>query len=72
VLNSANEISVAAFLEGAIPFPEIVATSAAVLEAHLAQNGRGAVRDLADVRAADGWARATARARLGLAQVESA
>ena len=72
VLNAANEIAVAAFLEGAIPFPEIVATNAAVLEAHLTQNGPGAVRDLADVRAADGWARATARARLGLAQVESA
>ena len=72
VLNAANEIAVAAFLEGAIPFPEIVATNAAVLEAHLAQDGPGAVRDLADVRAADGWARATARARLGLTQVESA
>jgi 1-deoxy-D-xylulose-5-phosphate reductoisomerase len=72
VLNAANEIAVAAFLDGAIPFPEIVATNAAVLEAHLAKGGRDAVRDLADVRAADAWARATARARLGLAQVESA
>jgi len=72
VLNAANEVAVAAFLEGAIPFPEIVATNAAVLEAHLAQVGSAAVRDLADVRAADGWARATARARLGLRQVESA
>jgi 1-deoxy-D-xylulose-5-phosphate reductoisomerase len=72
VLNAANEVTVAAFLEGAIPFPEIVATNAAVLEAHLAQGGSGVVRDLADVRAADAWARATARARLGLRQVESA
>jgi len=72
VLNAANEVAVAAFLEGAIPFPEIVATNAAVLEAHLAHSGTAAVRDLADVRAADGWARATARARLGLRQVESA
>jgi len=71
VLNAANEVAVAAFLEGAIPFPEIVATNAAVLEAHLAHVGSAAVRDLADVRAADGWARATARARLGLRQVES-
>jgi 1-deoxy-D-xylulose-5-phosphate reductoisomerase len=71
VLNAANEVAVAAFLEGAIPFPEIVATNAAVLEAHLAHAGKVAVRDLADVRAADGWARATARARLGLRQVEA-
>jgi 1-deoxy-D-xylulose-5-phosphate reductoisomerase len=72
VLNAANEVAVAAFLEGAIPFPEIVATNAAVLDAHLAQGGTDAVRDLDDVRAADGWARATARARLGLKQVELA
>jgi len=72
VLNAANEVAVAAFLAGAIPFPEIVATNAAVLEAHLAQGGGGAVSDLAEVRAADAWARATARARLGLRQVESA
>ncbi|HYB12473.1 MAG TPA: 1-deoxy-D-xylulose-5-phosphate reductoisomerase [Myxococcota bacterium] len=72
VLNAANEVAVAAFLEGAIPFPEIVATNAAVLDAHLAQATSGAVHELADVRVADGWARATARARLGLTQVESA
>jgi 1-deoxy-D-xylulose-5-phosphate reductoisomerase len=71
VLNAANEVAVAAFLEGAIPFPEIVATNAAVLESHLAQNRSAALRDLADVRAADGWARATARARLGLRQGEA-
>jgi 1-deoxy-D-xylulose 5-phosphate reductoisomerase len=57
---------VAAFLEGAIAFPAIVATNAAVLEAHLGEARGGAVRDLADVRAADAWARSQARARLGL------
>jgi 1-deoxy-D-xylulose-5-phosphate reductoisomerase len=75
VLNAANEVAVAAFLAGAIPFPEIVATNAAVLESHLARAsaaGRTAVRDLADVRAADAWARAQARARLGLQEGESA
>jgi len=72
VLNAANEVAVAAFLGGAIAFPEIVATSAAVLDAHLAQGATQAVHDLTEVRAADGWARATARARLGLKQGESA
>jgi 1-deoxy-D-xylulose-5-phosphate reductoisomerase len=66
VLNAANEVAVAAFLDGRIPFPEIVATNASVLESHLAEAGGHAVRDLADVRAADAWARAEARARLGL------
>jgi len=66
VLNAANEVAVAAFLDGRIPFPRIVATNAAVLESHLAEAGGDALRDLADVRAADAWARAQARARLGL------
>ena len=66
VLNASNEVAVAAFLEGAIAFPAIVATNAAVLEAHLGEARGGAVRDLADVRAADAWARSQARARLGL------
>ena len=60
VLNAANEVSVAAFLAGRIGFPKIAAANAAVLEAHAAQRGRGALRDLADAREADGWARARA------------
>ncbi len=72
VLNAANEVAVAAFLDGAIAFPEIVATNAAVLEAHLAKARGRAVRDLADVREADAWARAQARARLGLHAGEGA
>jgi 1-deoxy-D-xylulose-5-phosphate reductoisomerase len=72
VLNAANEVAVAAFLDGAIAFPEIVATNAAVLEAHLAEARGDTVRDLADVRAADAWARAQARARLGLHAGEGA
>jgi 1-deoxy-D-xylulose-5-phosphate reductoisomerase len=71
VLNAANEVAVAAFLDGRIAFPEIVATNASVLESHLAR-AAGAVRDLADVRAADGWARAEARARLGLREGDAA
>ena len=72
VLNASNEVAVAAVLEGAIAFPAIVATNAAVLEAHLGEARGGAVRDLADVRAADAWARSQARARLGLQTGEGA
>jgi 1-deoxy-D-xylulose-5-phosphate reductoisomerase len=71
VLNAANEIAVAAFLEGRIPFSEIVATNAGVLESHLAEAGGRAMRDLADARAADAWARAAARARLGLPEASA-
>jgi 1-deoxy-D-xylulose-5-phosphate reductoisomerase len=57
VLNAANEVSVAAFLAGRIRFPAIAAANAAVLEAHAAQPGGAALRDLADAREADAWAR---------------
>ncbi|MCZ6785402.1 MAG: 1-deoxy-D-xylulose-5-phosphate reductoisomerase [Proteobacteria bacterium] len=60
ILNAANELSVAAFLEGRIAFPAIAGTNAAVLEAHLGEARGTAVRDLADVAAADAWARARA------------
>ncbi|MDJ0866812.1 MAG: 1-deoxy-D-xylulose-5-phosphate reductoisomerase [Myxococcota bacterium] len=64
VLNAANEVTVAAFLEGAIPFPAIAAVNGAVLESHLREAGGSALRDRADVAAADGWARARAREEL--------
>ncbi len=60
VLNAANEIAVAAFLEGRIAFPAIADTNAAVLEAHLTAARGDALRDLEDARAADAWARARA------------
>jgi 1-deoxy-D-xylulose-5-phosphate reductoisomerase len=63
-LNAANEVSVAAFLAQQVPFAAIAATNAAVLEAHLAQGGSAALRDLADVLEADAWARERARALL--------
>jgi 1-deoxy-D-xylulose-5-phosphate reductoisomerase len=63
-LNAANEVSVAAFLAQQVPFAAIAATNAAVLEAHLAQAGSAALRDLADVLQADTWARERARALL--------
>jgi 1-deoxy-D-xylulose-5-phosphate reductoisomerase len=63
-LNAANEVSVAAFLAQQVPFAAIAATNAAVLDAHLAQGGSAALRDLADVVEADAWARERARALL--------
>lgn len=67
VLNAANEVAVAAFLDGAIAFPEIVATNAAVLDHHVGSSGASApVRDLADIREVDAWARGQARERLHL------
>jgi 1-deoxy-D-xylulose-5-phosphate reductoisomerase len=64
VLNAANEVSVAAFLAGGIPFPAIADTNAAVLSVHIARNGGRTLRDLADVADADAWARARAGEQL--------
>jgi len=60
VLNAANEESVAAFLDGRIPFPAVAATNADVLSSHVGE-GSGPIRDLRDVLAADAWARSRAR-----------
>lgn len=55
VYNAANEVAVQAFLDGRIRFPEIVRT---VQEAvHDAGQWRGEPTDLAEVLAADAWAR---------------
>jgi 1-deoxy-D-xylulose-5-phosphate reductoisomerase len=70
VLNAANEVSVAAFLAGRIPFPRIAAANAAVLSAHVARAGSGALRDLDDVASADAWARKSAGAWLDSAEGE--
>ena len=61
VLNAANEVAVAAFLEGRIAFPRIAAANDAVLEAHVARGAAGPLRDLRDVLEADAWARERAR-----------
>jgi 1-deoxy-D-xylulose-5-phosphate reductoisomerase len=61
VINAANEIAVAAFLEGRIRFPEIAETNGAVLNSHVARGVPGTLRDLDDVKDADGWARSCAR-----------
>jgi 1-deoxy-D-xylulose-5-phosphate reductoisomerase len=72
VLNAANEVAVARFLEGGVAFPDIAATNAAVLEAHAARGGaQEPLRDLPDVLEADAWARARAGERLGLGRAEA-
>jgi 1-deoxy-D-xylulose-5-phosphate reductoisomerase len=63
VLNAANEVCVAAFLDGNLRFLQIVDTVADVLdEAHA--EGLQAPRDVEDVLAADAWARERAAATL--------
>jgi 1-deoxy-D-xylulose-5-phosphate reductoisomerase len=61
VVNAANEIAVAAFLDGRIRFPDIAATNGAVLNSHVGRGESGPLRDLADVMEADDWARTCAR-----------
>jgi 1-deoxy-D-xylulose-5-phosphate reductoisomerase len=63
VYNAANEECVAAFLAGRVPFAGIVDTVAQVVSEHDG-SGRGAM-NLADVLAADSWARDRARELTG-------
>jgi len=60
VFNAANEVAVAAFLEGVIPFGRISEIIEMTLEAHQP----GPATSVEAVRAADRWARATARQRV--------
>ena len=60
VFNAANEVAVAAFLAGEIPFPAIARIDARVLERHLAAGG-GALGSLDDVLGVDAEARSRAR-----------
>jgi 1-deoxy-D-xylulose-5-phosphate reductoisomerase len=53
VFNAANEVAVAAFLRGTIPFGRISETIEQVLDAHTPS----AASSVESVRAADGWAR---------------
>ena len=53
VLNAANEIAVARFLDGALSFPSIAQVIERTLDAHHPEE----VSTLAQVRAVDGWAR---------------
>ncbi len=63
VYNAANEVCVAAFLAGQIPFAGIVDTVAQVVSEH--HDPAGQAVELADILAADGWARYRARELTG-------
>ncbi|MEO7753496.1 MAG: 1-deoxy-D-xylulose-5-phosphate reductoisomerase [Terracoccus sp.] len=61
VYNAANEVAVQAFFDGGLRFVDIVDTVARVVEAYAAEPASAATDlALADVLAADRWARATA------------
>jgi len=64
VYNAANEACVGAFLAGRIPFAGIVDTVAQVVSEHHDPAGRAV--ELADVLAADAWARGRARQLAGV------
>ncbi len=55
VLNAANEVAVAAFLEGHLPFRGIPRVIEAALDAH-AREQAAPIRDLDDIRRLDRWA----------------
>lgn len=61
VFNATNEVAVARFLEGRLAFGRI----AEVIEAVLARHSVGRVSQLADVQAADRWARVEAAKEIG-------
>jgi 1-deoxy-D-xylulose-5-phosphate reductoisomerase len=66
VYNAANEVAVDAFHDGRLGFVGIVDTVAAVVDSYAAEPlSQTADLALDDVLAADAWARATARARVG-------
>jgi 1-deoxy-D-xylulose-5-phosphate reductoisomerase len=56
VLNAANEVAVAAFLEGRLPFTGIPEVIGCAMDAH-DRNGATQIRNLDDVRVIDAWAR---------------
>jgi len=63
VLNAANEMAVAAFLDHRLPFPGIPAVIESALEAW-AREPKASGDSLKEIRTADAWARAHATARI--------
>ena len=59
VLNAANEVGVAAFLEGRLPFTGIAEVIGCAMDAH-DRNGATQIRNLDDIRVIDAWARSFA------------
>ncbi|HYT66049.1 MAG TPA: 1-deoxy-D-xylulose-5-phosphate reductoisomerase, partial [Vicinamibacterales bacterium] len=57
VLNAANEVAVAAFLEERLPFTGIAGVIRQSMDVYEEENGAARIHGLADVRAVDGWAR---------------
>lgn len=66
VLNAANEVTVAAFLDRRIAFSAIADTNRRVLETHLDASSGEALESLEQVLAADAWARTLTCRVLGL------
>jgi 1-deoxy-D-xylulose-5-phosphate reductoisomerase len=67
VLNAANEIAVAAFLQSRLGFTAIASVIEQAMDAY-ERRGRVAIDALDDVRAVDGWARDFATALTGKVQ----
>jgi 1-deoxy-D-xylulose-5-phosphate reductoisomerase len=67
VLNAANEIAVAEFLQSRLRFTSIADVIREAIDA-CERNGSTAIRGLDDVRAVDGWARAFAAELVGKVQ----
>ena len=65
VYNASNEVCVAAFLAGRIPFTGIVDTVAQVVSEH--DGGSATVTEVAEILAADHWARTRAGELTGTA-----
>ena len=65
VLNAANEVAVAAFLEGRLGFNAIADLIAATMDAHTPEDAA----TLADIRRIDGWARAAAESAVRTLQL---
>jgi 1-deoxy-D-xylulose-5-phosphate reductoisomerase len=63
VLNAANEVAVAAFLDGQLSFTGIPGVIGQTMDAHEREFGTAHVANLADVRAIDAWARRFAAGR---------
>jgi 1-deoxy-D-xylulose-5-phosphate reductoisomerase len=72
VLNAANEVAVAAFLDERVPFGTLPEVNRTVLEAHLSERADEKLEGLDDVLEADAWARARAEEALERAALRAA
>ena len=70
VLNAANEVAVAAFLDGRLSVPAICEINGQVLEEHLDAHAGAVVSSIEEVVAADAWARERAAILVGTREQE--